>query len=138
MYAVAHSRVLYGTPDLPDKEELREEVANAIHCASQLLPGSPIYFASDAAEAKQEARVFATQNNYSVVVFTDLEPIHLEFASDRPVQDYYPIFVDLYLLSYGRCISLGKGGYGKWANLMSSNVSCASERFERKCKWTPK
>lgn len=137
-YAVAHARVKYKRP-LPEKKKLEFEVAKAINCASQLMPGAKIYFASDAAEAKKAAQAYATQNNYSVVVFTDLEPIHLEFASNRSVQEYYPVFVDLYLLSYGQCISFGKGGYSPWANLISSNVSCASQYIgPHKCKWTEK
>jgi len=140
-YAVAHSRVLYTSNErnmtnLPTNDTVRKEVSNAIHCASKLMPGSPIYYASDSAQAKQQAQEYAAENNYSVVVFTDLKPIHLDFATQQQVEDYYPIFVDLYIMSYGKCIAYGVGGYGMWANLMSKNVSCFSKHHEQTCKWT--
>lgn len=132
MYAVSHSRILY-KKELPEKTKLRALVSQALDCASELMPGAPIYFASDALEAKEEVQFYAIERNHSVVVFTDLEPIHLESATNHTIQDYYPIFVDLYIMSYGRCITYDAGGYGKWANLMSSNVSCAARHSDQRC-----
>lgn len=136
MYAVAHSRVLYFNETAsPGRNELRAHVTNAVNCASELMPGVPIYFASDSAKAKEEVRAYATETNRSVIAFTDMEPVHLDDASsEHTVPDYYPIFVDMYIMAYGRCIAYGVGGYGKWTNLMSSSVACATSHTYRKCE----
>jgi hypothetical protein len=41
------------------------------------------------------------------------------------VTAYYDIFVDLYLLAQAKCLVYGIGGYGMWANLLSSDPHCS-------------
>lgn len=113
------------------RNEQREGTMNAINCASQLLPGRPVYFASDATFAKHEAKAYAERTNHSVIVF----PIHLEFATNKTVSNYYPVFLDLFLMANGRCVSYSKGGYGVWGSLLSSNASCSSSHLRQKCAW---
>ena len=72
------------------------------------------------------------------------EPLHLdrgmsffkrnskEFTTHGP-HEYYDTFVDLYLLSYAQCIVFGTGNYGRWANLLSNNITC-----HRDTVWGPK
>jgi hypothetical protein len=50
--------------------------------------------------------------------------------------DYYDTFVDLYLLAGSRCITYHVGGYGRWANLLSSNLTCELNHLKNKCSWT--
>jgi len=46
---------------------------------------------------------------------------------------YYDTFVDLYLLSYSKCMVFNVGNYGKWANLLSSDISCQFSHMKNKC-----
>mmetsp|Transcript_6319 Transcript_6319/g.17810 ORF Transcript_6319/g.17810 Transcript_6319/m.17810 type:complete len:544 (+) Transcript_6319:163-1794(+) len=76
--------------------------------------------------------------------------LHLDrghhFLSQRPREwtqheapHYYDTFVDLYVLSHAQCIVFGFGNYGRWANLMSTNVNCHLDmRVERTCTWPQK
>ncbi|KAL7561887.1 hypothetical protein ACA910_014262 [Epithemia clementina (nom. ined.)] len=48
---------------------------------------------------------------------------------------YYDTFVDLYLLSYSKCIAFNVGNYGKWANLLSSDHSCQFNHMKNICSW---
>ncbi|CAB9507552.1 expressed unknown protein [Seminavis robusta] len=38
--------------------------------------------------------------------------------------DYFPAILDLYLLSFSRCMAYGRGGFGRMANLLSEGSSC--------------
>lgn len=75
-------------------------------------------------------------------------PLHLDRGSnfvssspnasnwmEFPAADYYDIFVDLYLLSQGRCVAHGVGGYGHWASHMALNGTCESLSYrDGNCK----
>lgn len=85
------------------------------------------------------------------------QPIHLGFvdsstfgdiASDSTfmIEQLYDVFVDLYLLSLGRCVTYGSGGFGQWAYLLQAAVStttntksCGFRHGKRgkKCSWRP-
>lgn len=148
-YSVAHFRAEYGRevkrhPVLLDKTFLQKVTMNAIRCASELQPPGemvPIYFASDNPIALATARQMATLIQYPIITFDRAEekPRHLDDYDDiaRP-SDYYSTFVDLYLAGSGKCVTHGRGGFGRFASLLSFNVSCSSKHVQRfnpvKCK----
>jgi hypothetical protein len=151
-YAVAHLRALYGIEDMGrDLEYVKRWTRNAINCVSGLRPGGPFFFASDSLYAKKIAIQYGAEHNVSVVsVIDDKEPLHLDLAEDwktRSPSEYFPIFVDLYIMSFGSCFSYNVGGFAKWAQLISGrNFSCnlrhwtngVSKRTANKsgCDWT--
>jgi hypothetical protein len=82
------------------------------------------------------------------------EPLHLDrgrvFLKRRThdvhkhaVEDFYDIFVDLYLLANAACVSIGTGRFGRLGMQLSYNMSCSNDRrVNRKrrdfCKWPAK
>ena len=50
-------------------------------------------------------------------------------------------FVDLYLAGNGNCVTYGRGGFGRFASLLSFNVSCNVKHvknfFPQDCKGLP-
>ena len=140
-YSVAHYRANYPPRDNgPEKIRLRTQ--NALNCASRLFPGYPIYFASDNMSAVNDSQTYAKATNRSIFCNSNPgDPIHLDFADPKkhPVSDFYNIFVDLYVMGSGRCISYGQGGFGSFAQLLSYNASCVSQHYNghkmKDCEW---
>jgi hypothetical protein len=145
-YVSAHVRGQYNNNRTGDTALLK----NALNCASSLLPGAPIYVASDSLPLSTYAFEYGTRVlNHSVVANRrEQPPLHIDrgknFLSQvqtdwdkYPASAYYDTFVDLYLLSGGRCFTYGIGGYGYWASLISQNVSC-SIHHNKRCRWTPR
>ena len=146
-YAVAHQRALY-SPDASKYPTLKITAAaiNAVNCASQLMPGAPIFFASDSALGSDAVREYARTQNRSIVTRDDLskQPVHLEFGHPRgvnlssppPPSDYYATFVDLWIMGNGRCVAFGPGGFGSWGLIVGYNVSCGYRYFKKPpCRW---
>jgi hypothetical protein len=129
-YAVAHLRALYGIEEVGREfEYIKNWTRNAINCVSGLRPGGPFFFASDSSYAKKIAVQYGVRHNVSIVsVIDDKEPLHLDLVKDwrvRSPSDFFPIFVDLYIMSFGSCFSYNVGGFAKWAQLISGhNFSC--------------
>ena len=103
----------------------------------------PIFVASDSNDVIKGAFEYGRQNHIPVVsnqntafeqqdqkqhvphllLHLDRGTSFLEAGKDTMTQmyqpsDYYSTFVDLYLLKNARCIAYGRGGYGKWAQLL--------------------
>ena len=141
-YAVAHYRAFYGREGR--KESTIAKVAvNAVNCASMLRPGGPVYFASDSTFAVKTVQDYAKTNDYPIVTIQNQEPLHLDKAgnwSTRHPSDFYSIFVDLYLMGMGRCVTFGQGGFGRFGLLLSYNATCASRHIHKRqlsnCHWT--
>jgi hypothetical protein len=112
--------------------------------AMQLLP--TIYVASDSPVTVQAAVDYGTRALGRRVVAsanaTRRAPLHLDRGSnflspspgasnwmDFPAAAYHDIFVDLYVLSRGRCVAHGVGGYGHWASHVALNATCDSLRY---------
>jgi hypothetical protein len=121
-------------------------VENALRCAMALLPGAPVYFASDSVHASRYALGYGRDvlNHTVVAHIPEREPLHIDrgtsFLSHAdadwnryPASAYYDTFVDLYLLSGGSCLTYGLGGYGHWASLFSGDVKCAVRHVARNC-----
>lgn len=144
--------------------QIRTLVRHALNCGSQLqLPliadndtAEPIFVATDSSRAATAVAAYGKRRN---VLFRQREstlaesasasePLHLDRGSahlNRNVSgwttaqdpaDYYDTFVDLYLLAGSRCITYHVGGYGRWANLLSSNLTCELNHLKNKCSWT--
>jgi hypothetical protein len=143
-YAAAHYRALYWEEQpIPSVEDQQITAINAVHCASQLRPGFPIYFASDSSVAAAAIKQYVIDTKRPVVVVDHPgELLHMDrvqVGNGTKVEDLYPIFVDLYLMGNANCISHGDGGFGRYGLMLSSNPTCASRhifRHQRKsCKW---
>ena len=144
-YAVAHQRARYARRgiDYPPPKIMAEAV-NAVNCASRLLPGAPIFFASDSVAGYSAVRDYAKEYNRSIVTRDDTSerPLHLEFGhrmnmkNPPPPSQYYATFIDLWIMGNGRCVAFGPGGFGHWGLVMGFNVSCAyNYRKPRSCNW---
>ena len=117
-------------------------VYNSVRCGSELQQESRsggdssseptlLYFASDARNASRWAIDYGTINNVTVKArlpdpdVISSQVVHLGFAASSEtnttdaIAALYDIFVDLYLLSMGQCVTWGGGGFGQWAYLLS-------------------
>jgi hypothetical protein len=139
-YSVAHYRAEYGKeiqrhPILSDPDFLTNIAINAVRCASELQTSSvPIYFASDNPLALKTVRQLAQAVDYPIVTFHREEdiPKHLDkYDNDTRPSDYYSTFVDLYLAGSGRCVTYGRGGFGRFASLLSFNATCSSKHVKQ-------
>ena len=54
------------------------------------------------------------------------EPLHFDIGdyTKYEASDFFPAFVDLYLIGNSKCVSYGKGGYGKFGLVMNFNYTC--------------
>jgi hypothetical protein len=121
----------------------------AVNCSSSLLPGWPIYFATDSHVALQAVREYARDQNRSIVTYEqplDVDSgnpppnVHIEKTEDwqsRPPSDFYPTFVDFLVMGSGRCMAYGGGGFGKFAGMLSYNSSCIIDHSQKNtiCEW---
>jgi hypothetical protein len=132
-----------------EKSDLISKATNALNCASKLQPGAPIFFASDSHVAVLSARKMAEDNNNRhIVTFDDeQEALHLDKKDQWKsgnIADFFPTFVDLLIMAEAKCMSLGVGGFGRFANILSRDSNCVirhdSERIRQivNCKWYDK
>jgi hypothetical protein len=151
-YAFAHVRANYGIEEVGREPALVKNWSrNALNCVSGLRPGGPFFFSSDSAYAKEVAIEYGKERNTVVVARTDTTPpLHLDLVEDWKARDpaeFYDIFVDLYLMSMGHCMSYNMGGYGKWGLLLSGRDFTCNVRHWTKgvgkgtadvdgCNWT--
>jgi hypothetical protein len=151
-YAFAHVRANYGIEDVGREPALVKNWSrNALNCVSGLRPGGPFFFSSDSAYAKEVAIEYGKERKTLVVARTDTAPpLHLDLVEDwksRDPSEFYDIFVDLYLMSMGHCMSYNMGGYGKWGLLLSGRDFTCNVRHWTKgvgkgtadvdgCNWT--
>jgi hypothetical protein len=104
-YAVAHYRAEYSSLRklFTSRSFVQTTAINAINCASNLLPGKSIYFASDSLIAVKAVTKHARQFGRPVVTIEEeASPLHLE--KERNVTDpsaFYSTFVDLFLMGNG-------------------------------------
>jgi len=92
-----------------------------------------VYFASDT-NAAVELLVSSSSrvnHNYDVVgLVTSYEKLHVDKNSriglfrKTPPSAFYPAFVDLWILSQARCLSVGTGGYGITASSLGGISDC--------------
>ena len=93
-----------------------------------------------------------TNDTNNATTSTNVVPLHLDrgssFLSRRPRQftkhephEYYDVFVDLMIMSRAQCIVFGQGNFGRWANVLSDDHSCALDTIKKvngsnfPCQW---
>jgi len=146
-YTAAHCRVLYAMDDR--EEEVKKNWAeNAINCASELRPQTPIFFVSDSANATYYARQYGEHHNRPVRIATRVPdpnpPVHIDMQwKGRPLSHFYDGFVDLYILASADCVTYNKGGFGMMGLLMGRNATCQLRQdainrpvISHPCHWT--
>jgi hypothetical protein len=141
-YVSLHIRSMYTS----DSSNNMGMVQNGVNCASQIMPGAPIYVASDSRNASVAAVQYGKQVGGRVVTrLSEKDPLHIDRGinfltpgstewKDHQASDFYDIFVDLYLLAGGKCTAFNIGGYGRWANVLSQDLSCAIDHRRNTCK----
>lgn len=146
-YAVAHYRAFHAIEDNKErmsKKQSAYRAINAVNCASTLLPGHPIYFASHSFFALDAIRLYAEEKNGSIATNQNPEEaLHLDKASrgDQYLapSEFYEIFVNHLSMASARCVSNGVGGFGKFAQLLSYVPKCSDRHFDKgrpqKCQW---
>ena len=134
-YAAAHFRALYGRDSRPP-DEIKRASVNAVNCASELRPGGKVYFAADNHHAVHFVREYAEVNSLPIVALSHSDdPLHLDKASNwtsRSPADYYPTFVDFFILCRSRCMTYSNGGFATFGLLLSYNISCSARYFAKK------
>jgi hypothetical protein len=145
-YVSAHVRALYAITDRPIAL-IHIWTTNALHCASGLRPGNPIFFTSDSVQARSYSLEYGSRIHAVVGTRTPNPnpPLHLDQETDwenRSISDFYDTFVDLYLLALGGCVTYNKGGFGHWALLIGGDVGCFVKQLtyakgirKQPCEW---
>lgn len=145
-YAAVHLRAMYGNRKHRDAQEMAELAALGINCASNLLPGKPIYFASDTGAAVNAARNYSLAHSLPIASLEfDYNPLHLDKDTDwenRTASQFDATFVDLFMLAQSRCVAYSNGGYGTFGSLLSFESDCslrffAGKRKAKRCRWMP-
>lgn len=138
-YVAAHVRSLY----VASTEDDREEVA-AINCVMEIGPGLPVFVATDSHKTTSYALEYGRSKNLTMYSYdSGHEPLHLDRGrsfldnsndwKSHSAEEYYDVFVDLFLLANSRCIAYGVGGYGVWATLLGRNRECSVNHREAPC-----
>ena len=75
------------------------------------------------------ARKYGKKLNHSIATTDETaEALHLDkrdqWKSGDP-SEFYPTFVDLLIMKEAKCLSLGEGGYGRFANILSVDPTCS-------------
>ncbi|MGK3747353.1 MAG: hypothetical protein ACI90V_014217 [Bacillariaceae sp.] len=148
-FSTSQYRAFYGIENKKqskEESELITKTTNALNCASKIQPGDPIFFASDSNIAVLSARKMAEDNNNrQIVTFSnEQEALHLDKKDQWKsgnIADFFPTFVDLLIMAEAKCMALGVGGFGRFANMISRDPTCVIRHdSERKgkieyCKW---
>lgn len=150
-FSYAHVRAQYGVEvEGRDPVLIKNWTINSLNCISRLRPGSPVFFSADSKYAQEIALSYGKSMNTSIVSrLSTKDPIHLDIVNDwdrTDPTDYNSVFVDLYIMSFGVCMTYNIGGFGLWGQLLSGrNFNCTvrhwtkgvPKRFADKsgCKW---
>ncbi|KAL3904059.1 MAG: hypothetical protein SGARI_005100, partial [Bacillariaceae sp.] len=147
-YVSCHHRAFYAIEDKKHKRKsrhLQKKALNAVNCASNIMPGATVYFASDSQQSIDAVRHLAKNRHRPIVTIHEdtEEALHLDKADEwesRHPSEYYPTFVDLLLMANGRCTAYGEGGFGRFASLLSYNASCIVKHNVKhetdQCRWS--
>jgi len=140
LFGVVHIRALHRVEtEGRDPALIADWTRKAIDCLSRLRPG-PYFVASDSQDARKVALEYGQERNVEVVARTESSiPVHMDIAdASQDVESLYDVFVDLYLMSFGRCLSYNMGGFGKWAQLLSGHDFTCNIRWNTAvipCAW---
>ena len=119
---------------------------NAIHCGLELQPDMPVYVASDSPHSIQYMVEYGKRIQKRIVArVIHQPPLHLDRGGSyfrKPFQSqfsnvsaamFYDTFIDLYILAGAKCVSYGKGGYGRWASRLSLDPMCSKYHPSSQC-----
>lgn len=139
-YGAVHLRNMYGNRKWRHPNDTIAITVNGINCASNLIPGAPIYFASDDKFAVDAAQAYGNQSSLPLVSLSFTEdPLHIDKDDEwknRHPSAYDDTFVDLYMLGQARCVAFSNGGYGPFGALLSYDSRCSARFFKvRKPAW---
>jgi len=128
-YLAAHFRQRY--PNLAHRragieaqmsDDLRTTILdNSVSCVVHATGSKdmPVYFTSD---KDQNVAYMLHQSRYAYNQETQVIGIESMFRKNLDEEyegyepeDFYPVFVDLYLMANSKCVSYGQGGYGRFA-----------------------
>jgi hypothetical protein len=147
-YVSCHFRAFYGIEDKKhklNKRKLRKHAINAVNCASMILPGAPVYFASDSQVSIGTIQQVAEKYHRQIATIHEdtQEALHLDKDwQSRGASEFYPTFVDLMLMANGRCTAYGEGGFGRFGALLSHDAKCVIHHNIKSqtdtCMWTDK
>jgi len=96
---------------------------NSISCVVRAAGSKdlPVYFTSDKDENVKymlhDSRYASKQENPIKVIGIESmlrKNLDEEYKIHKP-EDFYPVFVDFYLMAYSKCVSYGQGGFGRFA-----------------------
>ncbi len=145
-YVSCHLRAFYGIEDKKHtlkRAKLKKYAINAVNCASMILPGAPVYFASDSQVSIDTVRRVAKIHHRPIATIHEdtKEALHLDKDwQSRDASEFYPTFVDLMLMANGRCTAYGHGGFGRFGALLSHDAKCVIRHNVRRqtdaCRWT--
>ncbi|GKZ00502.1 hypothetical protein MPSEU_001002600 [Mayamaea pseudoterrestris] len=125
-FAFAHIRALYEFD--PGNESIKKWAENALNCVSELNAG-PYFVSSDSYYAKEVAVEYGKRRNVRVVAHLDgQDPVHVDRVKDLAFSELYPVFIDLYIMSFGDCMVYNMGNFGLLAKLISGRNSTCKAR----------
>lgn len=137
-FAVAHFEAKYTMNDVGrDVALVANWTRNSLNCASNVAPDQPLLFVSDYEDAKSIAKDYGSDKNAVIVARMNSKSYEYVGLDDkgwenRRPMEFYPLFVDLYLMSLASCYSYNVGVFAKWANHISGeNFDCSVRH------WTP-
>ncbi|GKZ01294.1 hypothetical protein MPSEU_001080400 [Mayamaea pseudoterrestris] len=138
-YNAIHIRSQYSEEELA----MPNLIENATNCGLSFAGNLPLYIATDSLNATRKALEYAQQytRHAKAHVTTDHPPLHLsrgetylshanEVVYDDSPDVYYSTFVDFYMLASAKCLGVGRGTYGYWANLVSLDPGCVVKYFD--------
>ena len=154
-YAAVHIRSMY----VVEEQRKAKVFPNAINCGYQFLRHrqprnnntnamslmTKLFVASDSKKTLRRAMAHAKRLNLPASARLDeAQPLHLDRGSNMlrstetdwmnyTAKDYYDVWVDLYLLADAQCIAFNKGGFGRWANLLSADPNCFVDHMKTEC-----
>ena len=145
-YVAVHARLKYQQEF--GRRPTTKRIQNAINCIVSMQPNTPIFLASDSASALEIGIEYGVQKSLNVVARLDEPPpLHLDkganflagprekvthLANENP-EDYYDVFVDLFLLAQSSCVGFDVGGYGRWGSMLSTNPKCNIDHLKNTC-----
>ena len=138
LYALQNGNIDKEGLNFTDETEIavKKIVNHAFRCASTInYDDNPMFFSSDSHDATNyivtEGKFLLDNIDEALPriagIIRDHEPLHLDentFNKTRVPSDYYPTFIDLWLLGMSSCTAFGIGGYGILAMSLSYNYSC--------------
>jgi len=126
-----------------ETEERKRAIHNSINCAFHLSKNytdiEKVYFTSS---DTNDIKYVLHESPYrdKVIGKDDVPHFHSEHPFRGPWRDHnpanlYPVFVDLYIMKYSRCVSYGRSGFGAFGARLSGG-ECVVRSTDMECPST--